>query len=212
MVLSPVIPIFAPFAKAAARGAGVEVIGEIELGYRFSDRGAKFVCISGTNGKTTTTALTGGFSVRQVHTHMFLGNIGRAYQRISCRRRRADYVSRETAALQLESIDSFRRMRWCVNISEDHLTALSINLKTYIAAKCRGFENRRKRIFAVLNYDDSDRAGNAALDQSTCALFFTEGDPARSGMFLRDGRMIFRMDGVETPLIQTDALSNPRPP
>ena len=58
MVLSPVVPIFAPFAKEA-KARGIEVIGEIELGYRFSNRGTKFVCISGTNGKTTTTALLG---------------------------------------------------------------------------------------------------------------------------------------------------------
>ena len=75
MVLSPVIPIFAPFAKEA-RARGVEVIGEIELGYRFSDRGAKFVCISGTNGKTTTTALMGAlFRAAGAHTYV-LGNIG----------------------------------------------------------------------------------------------------------------------------------------
>ena len=85
MVLSPVIPIFAPFAKEA-RARGVEVIGEIELGYRFSDRGAKFVCISGTNGKTTTTALTGALSVRQVHTHMFWATLACLSAHMPCRR------------------------------------------------------------------------------------------------------------------------------
>ena len=58
VVLSPVIPIFAPFAKKA-KALGAEVIGEIELGYRYCDPKARFVCVSGTNGKTTTTALTG---------------------------------------------------------------------------------------------------------------------------------------------------------
>ena len=58
VVLSPVVPIFSPFVDEA-RAAGAEVIGEIELGYRYCNRGTKFICISGTNGKTTTTALTG---------------------------------------------------------------------------------------------------------------------------------------------------------
>ena len=56
VVLSPVIPIFAPFAKKA-RELGAEVIGEIELGYRYCAPGTRFVCISGTNGKTTTVLL-----------------------------------------------------------------------------------------------------------------------------------------------------------
>ena len=50
VVLSPVVPIFSPFVEQA-RNDGAEVIGEIELGYRCCDRGTKFVCISGTNGK-----------------------------------------------------------------------------------------------------------------------------------------------------------------
>ena len=58
VVLSPVVPIFSPFVEQA-RAAGAEVIGEIELGYRYCNRGTKFNCISGTHGKTTTTALTG---------------------------------------------------------------------------------------------------------------------------------------------------------
>ena len=49
-MLSPVVPIFSPFVEQA-RNDGAEVIGEIELGYRCCDRGTKFVCISGTNGK-----------------------------------------------------------------------------------------------------------------------------------------------------------------
>ena len=57
MIISPVIPIFAPFVRKA-QSRGIEVIGEIELGYRYCSRGTHFVCIGGTNGKTTTTALT----------------------------------------------------------------------------------------------------------------------------------------------------------
>ena len=56
VVLSPVVPIFSPFVDEA-RAAGAEVIGEIELGYRYCNRGTKFICISGTNGKTTSAFL-----------------------------------------------------------------------------------------------------------------------------------------------------------
>lgn len=50
MIISPVIPIFAPFVRKA-QSRGIEVIGEIELGYRYCSRGTHFVCIGGTNGK-----------------------------------------------------------------------------------------------------------------------------------------------------------------
>ena len=75
VVLSPVIPIFAPFAKKA-KALGAEVIGEIELGYRYCDPKARFVCVSGTNGKTTTTALTGALFQGAGKRAFVLGNIG----------------------------------------------------------------------------------------------------------------------------------------
>ena len=208
MVLSPVIPIFAPFAKEA-RARGVEVIGEIELGYRFSDRGAKFVCISGTNGKTTTTALTGAlFQAAGVHTYV-LGNIGVPISAYAMQTRPGDYVVAETAALQLESIDSFRPNAFgMLNISEDHLNRFEYKLENYIAAKCRGFENQTETDFAVLNYDDPTVREMRRLTKAR-VLYFSQKETLPEGMFLRDGRMIFRMDGVETPLIQTDALQIP---
>ena len=72
MVISPVIPIFRPFVKEAI-ARGIEVIGEIELGYRYSNRGARFVCIGGTNGKTTTTTLTGEIFT-EYHKRIGTGN------------------------------------------------------------------------------------------------------------------------------------------
>jgi len=74
VVLSPVIPIFASFAKRA-KELGAEVIGEIELGYRYCAAGTHFVCISGTNGKTTTTALTGELFKAAGENTFVLGNI-----------------------------------------------------------------------------------------------------------------------------------------
>lgn len=76
MIISPVIPIFAPFVRKA-QSRGIEVIGEIELGYRYCSRGTHFVCIGGTNGKTTTTALTGEiFKANGEGQTFVLGNIG----------------------------------------------------------------------------------------------------------------------------------------
>lgn len=208
MVLSPVVPIFAPFAQKA-RERGIEVIGEIELGYRYADRGAKFVCITGTNGKTTTTALTGELFRACSRRTFVLGNIGIPITEHARETRAGDFIVAETAALQLESIRSFRANAFGVlNISEDHLNRFEYRMENYIAAKCRGFENQTEADFAVLNLDDPVVRAMAKLTRAR-VLYFSQEREVENGMFLRNGRMIFRLDGIETPLIDVSQLRIP---
>ncbi len=208
MVLSPVIPIFAPFAKEAA-AKGIEVIGEIELGWRYCDRDAKFVCVSGTNGKTTTTALTGElFKCAGRHTYV-LGNIGVPISEYAPKVKAGDFVVAEVAALQLESIKHFRaNAAGMLNISEDHLNRFEYRMENYVAAKCRIFENQTGADFAVLNYDDPVVRDMAKLTGARI-VYFSQTQQLDEGMFLRDGRFIWRMDGTETLLIRAEELIIP---
>lgn len=203
MVLSPVIPIFKPFVKSALR-KGIEVIGEIELGYRYCDRGTNFVCIGGTNGKTTTTALTGEiFKANGVGNTFVLGNIGIPITEHAMETRAGDTVVAETAALQLESIKEFHcNAAGLLNITEDHLNRFE-SMDTYIAAKFRMFENQTESDFAVLNADDPIVS---AAPTRARKLFFSRLHEVENGAFVRAGRITFRMDGVETPLILADEL------
>ncbi|HWQ58559.1 MAG TPA: UDP-N-acetylmuramoyl-L-alanine--D-glutamate ligase [Clostridia bacterium] len=208
MVLSPVVPIFAPFADAA-RARGIEVIGEIELGYRYCDRGAKFVCISGTNGKTTTTALTGELFRACSRRTFVLGNIGIPITEHALETRAGDYVVAETAALQLESIKTFRPNAFgMLNISEDHLNRFQYRMENYIAAKCRGFENQTAEDFAVFNLDDPVVRGMAKLTKAR-VVYFSRRQEVENGMFLRGGRMVWRLDGKETELVDVKELRIP---
>lgn len=208
MVLSPVVPVFSPFVKEA-RAAGTEVIGEIELGYRYSNRGTKFVCISGTNGKTTTTALTGEIFRASGKNTFVLGNIGIPISEHALDTRPGDYIVAETAALQLESIKDFRPNAFgMLNITEDHLNRFEERMENYIAAKCRGFENQTAEDFAVLNYDDPTVREMARLTKAR-VVYFSQKTETENGMFLRDGRMVWRLDGRETELIDTDRLRIP---
>lgn len=208
IVLSPVIPIFAPFVKEAEK-AGAEVIGEIELGYRYADRGAKFVCISGTNGKTTTTALTGELFKTAGENTYVLGNIGIPISAHAMEIKAGDTVVAETAALQLESIREFRPNAFgMLNISEDHLNRFQYKIENYIAAKCRGFENQTEADFAVLNYDDPTVRGMAKLTKAR-TVYFSQKEELQEGMFLRDDKMVFRLDGKETELIHVSELRIP---
>ncbi|MCE5236749.1 MAG: UDP-N-acetylmuramoyl-L-alanine--D-glutamate ligase [Clostridiaceae bacterium] len=208
MVLSPVIPIFAPFAKEAM-ARGIEVIGEIELGYRYASRDARFVCVSGTNGKTTTTALTGEIFKAAGKSTYVLGNIGIPIAEYAQEIKPGDYVVAEVAALQLESIRDFRaNAAGMLNISEDHLNRFEYKMGNYVAAKCRVFENQTESDFAVLNYDDPAVRDMARLTRAR-AVYFSAQRELDEGMFLRGGRMVWRLMGVETPLIGTRELQIP---
>ena len=207
MVISPVIPIFRPFVKEAI-ARGIEVIGEIELGYRYSNRGARFVCIGGTHGKTTTTTLTGEIFT-EYHKRIgtgnayVLGNIGVPITAHALDTKAGDTVVAETASLQLESIVDFRcNAAGLLNITEDHINRFG-SMEAYIAAKMRMFENQTEEDFAALNADDP-----IVVNAKTRArkLFFSRKKEVEEGAFVRNGKIIFRMEGKETELIPADEL------
>lgn len=207
MVISPVIPIFRPFVKEAI-ARGIEVIGEIELGYRYSNRGARFVCIGGTNGKTTTTTLTGEIFT-EYHKRIgtgnayVLGNIGVPITAHALDTKAGDTIVAETASLQLESIVDFRcNAAGLLNITEDHINRFG-SMEAYIAAKMRMFENQTEEDFAALNADDPIVANAKTRARK---LFFSRKKEVEEGAFVRNGKIIFRMDGKETELIPADEL------
>lgn len=207
MVISPVIPIFRPFVKEAI-ARGIEVIGEIELGYRYSNRGARFVCIGGTNGKTTTTTLTGEIFT-EYHKRIgtgnayVLGNIGVPITAHALDTKAGDTVVAETASLQLESIVDFRcNAAGLLNITEDHINRFG-SMEAYIAAKMRMLENQTEEDFAALNADDPIVANAKTRARK---LFFSRKKEVEEGAFVRNGKIIFRMEGKETELIPADEL------
>ncbi|MBQ1817702.1 MAG: UDP-N-acetylmuramoyl-L-alanine--D-glutamate ligase [Clostridia bacterium] len=208
MVISPVIPIFRPFVKQAI-ARGIEVIGEIELGWRYADRGARFVCIGGTNGKTTTTALTG--EIFKANDEMagdgrrtfVLGNIGIPITEHALETRPGDTVVAETAALQFESIVDFRcNAAGLLNITEDHVNRFG-SMEAYIAAKMRMFENQTEDDIAVLNADDP-----IVMQARTRAkvLTFSRQHEVANGAFVRDGMIVYRRGFIEVDVIPADEL------
>ena len=211
MVLSPVIPIFRPFVKQAI-AQGVEVIGEIELGWRYCARGARFVCIGGTNGKTTTTALTGEIfkaddEIKADGRRTFvLGNIGVPITEHALETRDGDTVVAETASLQFESIVDFRcNAAGLLNITEDHVNRFG-SMEAYIAAKMRMFENQTEDDIAVLNADDP-----IVMSAKTKAkvLTFSRLHEVANGAFVRDGMIVYRRGCIEVDVIPADELGIP---
>ena len=186
LVLSPGVPPALPFIQNAVR-AGKKVIGEIELGALYTQ--AEFVAISGTNGKTTTTALTGEVFKNGGYTTHVLGNIGIPIAGEVDKTRKGDVIVAETAALQLETIDTFRpRVSAILNITEDHLDRYG-NMENYIAAKERVFENQSEEDYCVLNYDNDVTRGMAGRQKSQ-VIWFSRQVRLERGVYLEDGNIV----------------------
>lgn len=136
-----------------AHKCGVEVIGEIELGYRNCN--SNIIAITGTNGKTTTTMLVdyilkcAGIDSRAV------GNIGNSFcSELADSGCDSDYYVLEVSSYQLESVQEFRpHIAVCLNISSDHLSRHKTML-TYQNIKKKIFLRQEKNDFAILSYDN----------------------------------------------------------
>ncbi|MRR38969.1 UDP-N-acetylmuramoyl-L-alanine--D-glutamate ligase, partial [bacterium] len=177
-----------------ARGAGREVITEIELASRFVT--APMVAITGTNGKTTTTTLTGEiFSACGLRTFVG-GNIGNPLIELLESGEPVERVVVEISSFQLEWISSFRpRVAVLLNITEDHLDRYA-TFQEYIDAKVRIFENQESSDFAVLNVDDPIVAGLAGRLSAT-VFPMSQRQELAEGISHRDGVITFRHRGRE---------------
>lgn len=205
VIPSPIIPMTTPFLVQAQQ-QGIEVISEIELGYRHAQ--ADFVCITGTNGKTTCTALTGELFKAGGFRTFVLGNIGVAITEHAEETRPGDVIVAETAALQLEGCSRFHaRAAACCNITPDHLDHFG-TMDRYIAAKCKVFDNQTADDFAVLNYDDPEVRAMYTLTPATC-LYFSRRSEVPEGMFVRDGVVVYRRGGSELPLLRASEIRIP---
>jgi len=152
IVMSPGISVESVDAVRAAQGRGVPVIGEIELGFGFAK--APVVAITGTNGKSTTTALTGEILKAAGHRVFVGGNLGRPLCEAVLEGTEWDWIVVEVSSFQLETIRTFRpRVAALLNVTPNHLDRYR-EFDDYLAAKMRIFENQTARDLAVVNADD----------------------------------------------------------
>ncbi len=151
VVVSPGVPYNHP-ALAQARAAGIEVIGELELAYRFCP--VPIIAISGTNGKGTTTTMTGLMLEAAGVINIVAGNIGVPVISQIDRALQADVVVAEVSSFQLETVVHFRPwIAVLLNITPDHLDRHA-SLQEYAASKRRLFQNQTADDYGVLCVDD----------------------------------------------------------
>jgi UDP-N-acetylmuramoylalanine--D-glutamate ligase len=186
VVLSPGVPSKSIPVRYAER-AGAEVIGEVELAWRFS-RG-RLVGITGTNGKTTTTALTGELLRDAGLAVQVGGNIGTPLISLAEGSRDETWTVAELSSYQLETIVDFHpTVAVVLNLMPDHMDRYE-SLTEYGAAKHRIFRNQQAGDVAILNADDETVASWAAGLRAHVVLFSTRRE-LEEGLFLRGGREI----------------------
>jgi len=191
IVISPGVPTDMDLL-AQVRSRGIPVWGEVELASRLTP--ARFLGITGTNGKSTTTSLLGTMLEAAGFPVVVAGNIGTALCEVVTTLGPSHWVVAELSSFQLETIVTFRpHVAALLNLAPDHLDRYA-NLADYYAAKARIFLNQTPEDFAVLNADDPPTLEWARGLRSQPRLFSrirTVGD----GAFVRDGRLAVRREG-----------------
>lgn len=196
VVISPSVPPGLPALKRA-KEKNIEVLTEIELGYRLCK--GQTVAISGTNGKTTTTTLTGRIFSDANRGNFVVGNIGIPYTAHALEAGPRDIMVTEISSYQLECIDTFRpHVAALLNITPDHLNRHG-DMAGYIAVKKRLFLNQSQKDFAVLNYDDKT-VREMAEDIDSRVLFFSYEKELGEGVFIEDGIITFCLGALKQPI------------
>ncbi len=203
VVLSPRVPAKSIPVRYAER-AGAEVIGEVELAARFL-RG-RIVAITGTNGKTTTTALVGELLNDAGLPAQVGGNIGTPLISLVETSRDDGWTVAEISSFQLETTVSFHpTVAVVLNVMPDHMDRYE-SLMDYAAAKHRIFRNQEAGDAAILNADDEIVSSWAAGLSAHVTLFSTERE-LEEGLFLRAGReFISRTRAGERALLTREEM------
>jgi UDP-N-acetylmuramoylalanine--D-glutamate ligase len=191
VVVSPGVATDLPVLREL-RAKGVLVIGELELAWRVME--ADVIAITGTNGKTTTTALTGALLREQSRPVLVAGNIGTPLSARALTFPAAGIVVAEVSSFQLETIERFRpRVAAVLNLTADHLDRHG-SFDAYVAAKRRILENQSEADCAVLNADDPLTAAFANHTRAP-RVFFSRIRPLERGVFCEEGWILARLDG-----------------
>ena len=198
VVKSPGIPNTAPMVKAL-REQGTHIVSEIEFAARYDS--AKKICITGSNGKTTTTSLI-YYLLQEAGLDAGLGgNIGKSYA-MQVATEKHDYYVLEISSFQLDDAYDFRPdIAIITNITPDHLDRYDHKLENYARSKFRITRNLRPEDCFI--FDSDDAITIEQLDQIVVKakmLPFSQEKEVEQGAFVRDGKIILRYEDRETEI------------
>jgi len=182
---------------------GEAVVGEIELAAQFLP--GPIVAITGSNGKTTTTTLTGEILAAGGLLTLVGGNIGTPAISLAGRATLDTVIVLEVSSFQLETVQTFRpRIAVVLNVTPDHLDRHK-TIEMYVDAKARIFENQKGDDFAVLNADDPTCVTMAARTRAQ-VFWFSRQNEVKLGAWVRDGNILFRNGRGQREIMQVSEI------
>ena len=207
VVLSPGVPLDSPLPRGA-RERNVRTIGELELAHAVSS--GKWLAVTGTNGKTTTTALLGELVRTTGRSVAVAGNIGLALSGEVEGVPADGFIVAEVSSFQLDTIESFSpHVGVLLNITEDHLDRYE-SFDAYRRSKARVFENQSTSDFAVLNFDDA-RVAALEADVAATVIPVSAQREVKHGVFLRGGTIVSQVGGREQEVVPASEVGIPGP-
>jgi UDP-N-acetylmuramoylalanine--D-glutamate ligase len=204
VIKSPGIPDKAPMIKAL-KGKGVHIISEIEFAGRYTQ--AKKICITGSNGKTTTTTLIYHMLKKAGLNVGLAGNVGQSFA-MQVATENYDYYVIELSSFQLDNMYEFRAdIAILLNITPDHLDRYDYQLQNYVNSKFRITQNLTDDNYFIFCSDDE--ITSRELDRivvSAQKLPFSIQKEHRPGAFIQNNQLIFNYKGLDLD-VSLDELS-----
>ena len=202
VVKSPGIPSTAPMVRKISE-QGTHIISEIEFAARYDN--AKKICITGSNGKTTTTTLI-HYLLKEAGLNVGLGgNIGKSYA-LQVATEQHDYYVLEISSFQLDDAYDFRPdIAIITNITPDHLDRYDHKMENYVKAKFRITQNLRPEDCFIFDSDDKITIEHLSkIVMSAKMLPFTQQKKVEQGAYLDDDRIVVRYEQSETEIYLKD--------
>ena len=188
MVISPGIPVDAPFTDVV-RNAGIPIWSEIELAYHYGK--GKIAAITGTTGKTTTTALVGEIVKAHNAKTIVVGNIGIPYTELCDTTDDDSDTVAEISSFQLETVIDFHpNVSAILNLTPDHLNR-HYTFENYGNVKFSITKNQTMDDVTVLNYDDEHTRAMGEKAKDHChVVYFSRLEKPAGGVYVEDGDII----------------------
>lgn len=203
-VISPGIPLTADFVRVLDEEK-IPVLGELEIAYQVS-RG-KLAAITGTNGKTTTTALVGEILKKQYKDVHVVGNIGEPFSAEALDTTDDSVTVAEVSSFMLETIMDFHpKVSAILNITPDHLDRHG-TMENYIRCKEAIAMNQTEEDYIVLNYDDAElKRFGMSTKLRPHVIWFSSSREVPEGLYLKDDTIFLKDKGTVTAVIDVHEL------
>lgn len=203
IVTSPGVPTESPVLSRAIK-EGIKIYSEVEFASWFCK--GKIIAITGTNGKTTTTALMAHTLNENDIKCYAAGNIGNPFSEIVLNVDEDEFVALETSSFQLDFIDSFKpNFSLILNITPDHMDRYENNIDLYIASKMKISRNQDEDNFFIYNADDLSTYKTLS-NKRVQKLGFSIKNELKVGAYLKENELRFAWFGKDSKICSASNL------